>query len=155
MNPIPKSIKRRLRDRPKLRSFVFWGGSTIAVLIFIVMVLSAYHHGYVSYRGHRISIGHGAVTVSGVISVKSLRIRRYPISDEERFASLKWAPVLRFGQIYRVVLPLWIPFLLCLVATIAAWRSKPEHLNNCKNCGYDLTANESGVCPECGTNVNP
>jgi len=23
----------------------------------------------------------------------------------------------------------------------------------CRECGYDLTGNASGVCPECGTNV--
>jgi hypothetical protein len=24
---------------------------------------------------------------------------------------------------------------------------------SCQNCGYDLTGNESGVCPECGTKI--
>ena len=24
---------------------------------------------------------------------------------------------------------------------------------HCKNCGYNLTGNESGVCPECGTEI--
>ena len=23
----------------------------------------------------------------------------------------------------------------------------------CHSCGYDLTGNESGICPECGTGV--
>ena len=27
-----------------------------------------------------------------------------------------------------------------------------QHLR-CENCGYDLTGNESGVCPECGTPI--
>jgi len=25
----------------------------------------------------------------------------------------------------------------------------------CPKCQYDLTGNESGVCPECGTEVKP
>ena len=25
----------------------------------------------------------------------------------------------------------------------------------CLKCGYDLTGNESGVCPECGTAIDP
>jgi hypothetical protein len=27
---------------------------------------------------------------------------------------------------------------------------KPPPANRCNGCGYDLTGNESGVCPECG-----
>ena len=30
-------------------------------------------------------------------------------------------------------------------------RFKP---NECRHCGYDLTGNVSGVCPECGTPIN-
>ena len=26
---------------------------------------------------------------------------------------------------------------------------------HCQSCGYSLTGNTSGVCPECGTAVNP
>lgn len=38
----------------------------------------------------------------------------------------------------------------------AAWalerrRSRPA--GGCKNCGYDLTGNVSGVCPECGSHI--
>jgi len=35
------------------------------------------------------------------------------------------------------------------VATIPA---PPFH---CASCGYDLTANASGICPECGTALKP
>jgi hypothetical protein len=28
-----------------------------------------------------------------------------------------------------------------------------DHKGLCINCGYNLTGNESGVCPECGTGV--
>jgi len=29
----------------------------------------------------------------------------------------------------------------------------PAAVFNCWRCGYDLTGNESGVCPECGTRI--
>ena len=32
-------------------------------------------------------------------------------------------------------------------------RSHRRRLGLCINCGYDLTGNESGICPECGTRV--
>jgi hypothetical protein len=53
-----------------------------------------------------------------------------------------------------LVLPLWI--LLALVAgpTLLFWRIDrriaPGH---CECCGYNLTGNVSGICPECGTPV--
>jgi hypothetical protein len=49
-------------------------------------------------------------------------------------------------------LPLWIPaFLLTTLAALLFWRDRrrkpPGH---CRFCGYNLTANVSGICPECG-----
>ena len=51
-----------------------------------------------------------------------------------------------------VYIPIWMPFLLTAVPTaIIFWRDRrriPAHC--CQGCGYDLTGNTSGVCPECG-----
>jgi len=47
--------------------------------------------------------------------------------------------------------PLWIPLLLVVVPTVFLFRHErmyPGHC--CQRCGYDLTGNTSGVCPECG-----
>jgi hypothetical protein len=33
------------------------------------------------------------------------------------------------------------------------WRNRPFSLGHCQTCGYDLTGNESGRCPECGVEV--
>ena len=43
-----------------------------------------------------------------------------------------------------------------LVLVILAYRlrsGRDEGYTACYNCGYDLTGNVSGVCPECGTEV--
>lgn len=41
--------------------------------------------------------------------------------------------------------------------SLAVWwyrrRKKQPDPNGCKSCGYDLTGNESGVCPECGNGI--
>ena len=34
------------------------------------------------------------------------------------------------------------------------WYSIVRDQRYCEHCEYDLTANESGICPECGTPVN-
>lgn len=51
------------------------------------------------------------------------------------------------------LIPLAWPFLIIVAPTaLLFWRDRhripPGH---CQSCGYDLTGNESGVCPECGT----
>jgi hypothetical protein len=55
-----------------------------------------------------------------------------------------------------MMLPLWMPFLIVAVPTGVLWwrdrrRIPPGH---CENCGYNLTGNVSGVCPECGEKTN-
>ena len=53
---------------------------------------------------------------------------------------------------------LHLSLIAALVATPLAWatlarrRPPPGH---CRSCGYDLTANASGRCPECGAAVQP
>ncbi len=51
--------------------------------------------------------------------------------------------------------PLWIPLCALLVLTVTLARgmrrTKPGH---CLRCGYDLTGNVSGRCPECGHRIS-
>lgn len=42
------------------------------------------------------------------------------------------------------------PTLVLIKAIRGRHRAKPGH---CSKCGYDLTGNISGVCPECGTTI--
>lgn len=52
-----------------------------------------------------------------------------------------------------VSVPLWIPFILfmALVGLSLKRGSRSLLWNQCGTCGNDLTGNESGICPECGT----
>jgi 4-amino-4-deoxy-L-arabinose transferase-like glycosyltransferase len=53
--------------------------------------------------------------------------------------------------------PLWLPFLASALPTsilLYRDRRRPQS-GHCAQCGYDLTSNTSGICPECGTKVAP
>ncbi len=72
-----------------------------------------------------------------------------------QWAGISWSP-------NRVDLPRWTSLLaLILLGTypITTYARGPLRRYNrrrngcCIDCGYDLTGNESGVCPECGTKV--
>ncbi len=53
-----------------------------------------------------------------------------------------------------VSIPLWLLLAIAAIPTAFLWqldhRVPPGY---CKKCGYDLTGNVSGICPECGTPV--
>ena len=56
------------------------------------------------------------------------------------------------------VVPFWfVALLTALIPLRGAWRAlraaRRRRLKLCPNCAYNLTANTSGVCPECGGTV--
>ncbi len=54
-----------------------------------------------------------------------------------------------------VVLPYWLLLLLFGVpAAVLWWRDRRRiPAGHCRQCGYNLTGNVSGVCPECGVPI--
>ena len=59
----------------------------------------------------------------------------------------RWRVEYEFLAVLFGISPLW---------TLVRWVSVPllrRHRGLCLACGYSLTGNESGVCPECGTAV--
>jgi hypothetical protein len=54
-----------------------------------------------------------------------------------------------------IVIPYWFASfglgILPASRLIGYWRRGQKLVKQCRSCGYDLTGNTSGVCPECGT----
>jgi hypothetical protein len=58
-----------------------------------------------------------------------------------------------------VRIPLWAPATLCAIypglILLRRWRSRRRCARGfCGSCGYNLTGNVSGTCPECGQLIN-
>jgi len=52
--------------------------------------------------------------------------------------------------------PLPAVFLIWFSPAILRWfRGRKPLPGHCRSCGYDLTGNTSGVCPECGSPIAP
>lgn len=80
------------------------------------------------------------------------------------FTRGRWLPGIAIGGCPgNVVVPLWLATAAALLAWLIlswpdlrarwlAWRLGPDH---CLRCGYDLTGNVSGRCPECGKTIKP
>jgi hypothetical protein len=49
-----------------------------------------------------------------------------------------------------LVVPIWMPLSLALASTCWLWRRARRRTGFCC-CGYSLTGNVSGICPECGS----
>jgi hypothetical protein len=68
-----------------------------------------------------------------------------------------WEPNRRIRALwFQLWLPLWIPLAcVALPTALLVWadrrRIRPGH---CRECGYDLTGNVSGRCPECGASTS-
>ena len=61
-------------------------------------------------------------------------------------------PSYRNGGDNEVGIPYWLCFLLTAIPTAWLWHRDRRRVRPgcCLRCGYDLTGNLSGVCPECG-----
>ena len=59
------------------------------------------------------------------------------------------------GGARSLTIPLWIPIVALLsVAALLVYRDRTRRQpGHCRQCGYNLTGNTTGRCPECGTVV--
>jgi hypothetical protein len=84
--------------------------------------------------------------------------RHAEITGGRAFGAPVTFPVVRRLQ-YIIRLPLWAPVVLfgaCptiafIRGPVRRWRRRRKGL--CLACGYDLTGNVTGVCPECGVEI--
>ncbi len=66
-----------------------------------------------------------------------------------------WRPKLFADRRRHILLiPLWIPTLIIAIPSFILWRRNRKLPESHCDCGYNLTGNLSGVCPECGRKLD-
>lgn len=87
----------------------------------------------------------------------------HPVGWRSGPCDLPWNDIASYGFVWPqldpdltytyVVIPLWLLLLTALILTVFLWYRDRRRVpvGHCRKCGYDLTGNVSGLCPECGT----
>ena len=72
-----------------------------------------------------------------------------------RSSLINWWPDFSIARL-KGFIPFWMLFgAVAIPTSLLWWRDRRYPKGHCQSCGYDLTGNTSGVCPECGTDVQP
>jgi len=100
----------------------------------------------------------GPVELEYDASLTFAGLSRLPMDPTNWHADPQSRPARRRAH-FRMSLPTWLPCLLLAMGPLWAfyrgpWRRRRRRAKGlCAACGYNLTANVTGVCPECGTVV--
>lgn len=158
---------------PRIRRISKWTGLVVFVLIVVAWGLSL--RWFVRHEQNGLAAGcaHGTVTVvtgSWVGDGGTKVARLTPQTIQTVFDAIlatyhansgfHWPRVTKAGVSHGVpptflFIPLWLPLVVVAIPTSILFyrdhkRIPPGH---CQECGYNLTGNESGICPECGTEI--
>ena len=162
---------------PRLRRVLKWAGLVVCVLIVASWCVSviwavAYVRGFSSFHGREFSgrefseIESMLAIMSGAAEVWLVPAPSPPPGDvvvdgfarwvvqrrRQRLSGMRWLPTwYESPRLMCVIIPLWMPLAAVGVPTAILWRrDRRPPKGHCQTCGYDLTGNVSGVCPECG-----
>ena len=138
----------------RVRRAAKWAGLAVCLAIVAVFVASGYWAGaYLSESGFNAGVARGRFGF-GWIDLTPPAMRVFPTGGLFQAHTVpfswwfetQWTPYQRQTSI-----PLWFPFLLTAIPTAFLWyRDRRRVLPGHCRCGYDLTGNTSGKCPECG-----
>ena len=146
-----------MKRRSRLRRFGKWAGLVVCLVLAAAYPLASYQIRWTSEsRLHSLYINGASIYYLGFRPGVALfagpkgggwLVRRVA------WGIHWWPPLSVFatGGIRDARLRLWFPLLLVAIPTaLLWWRDRRPPPGHCQACGYDLTGNVSGVCPECG-----
>jgi hypothetical protein len=162
-----------MRRRSRTRRVAKWVGTRLSVLILVAGLISLrFTVSCWSSSGDSVLLGDGRLALSltsrneGGLDAAGARPHaswgialwrsRLPLTGP-----WLWRPYAGYDSFARgeteffVWIPLWLPFVICVLPSCLLWwlDRRRTRAGFCVECGYDLTGNVSGRCPECGTPI--
>ena len=145
-------------QRHRLRRILKWACGGVCFFSLALLLVSAKWSVYVDCGRYELYLGGGTLSVSwsqfdiasGTWDISAFEVdnfvQRIGLLDLPSLNILEWA--WGFG------LPLWwVVVLFACPMTYRWWRNRRIRPGYCSSCGYNLTANTTGICPECGTHI--
>ena len=150
-----------MRPCSKTYRLAVWSGLVTSALLLTLWSFSAYWflHLVVSLSPLRVvSIRSGCFEYYRCSITSAVIDPRWSVDRSRIVRLVDWPPRVTRAlgpPSVRVQIPLWIPFLIAVAPTgVLWWRAHPFPAGHCQKCGYDLTGNVSGRCPECGSSLS-
>jgi hypothetical protein len=146
-----------------LRCVIKWGGASACALLAAAFGLSMrdnpwpYRRDIILLFGWSVSLDHAQLVLgrepirppgSLVISGSYLRLRRSASEQMFGFYQERWG-----ARGPRYYCSLLTPLGLVAIPTAWAWCPRRHRPGTCPRCRYDLAGNATGVCPECGNDL--
>ena len=150
-----------MRRRSRFRRIAKWTGVVVCAPIGIAWIASQFVRVEWSSRSYWGIYLEGGEVQAGNTTALSFTYDvdfGWYVSTHEHRLFTRWPsfglPWMEQTAAWYVTLPLWIPFLIIAIPTTVLFNQDHRRLllGHCK-CGYDLTGNLSGRCPECGKGV--
>jgi len=153
---IPRYNPRMPRLSRKLR-ILKWSGVAACLGIAILFALSLrWNVVWGSSRGqYHFAVSRGCIFYLYFPGQSTDLPQDFHIVRWRNTRGLRWRPYTSQGTSSFYLIPLWMLFVPCLVPTCYLfWRDRRPPPGHCRQCGYNLTGNVSGRCPECGREID-
>lgn len=119
--------------------------------VFLCLLVSSYFYEYGVYVR---PISFFFRDSSFTFAIENSEFERTSFWKDRGSLRFRWKPIYRRSNVMGtsfILVPLWIPTVVALVmAAFVHRKAKLKPSGHCGKCGYSLTGNTSGVCPECG-----
>ncbi len=139
-------------QRSRTRRALKWAGLAVSVLLVAALVASVWVKVTLRRVPHFVEFRSGAATYCWFPAGAGGPHARWAV-DRQIYPHLTGLPFVYHEARYFIIdVPIWMLAVLVAIPTAWLWwrdrRGIPP--GHCQRCGYDLTGNVSGRCPECG-----